>query len=326
MVPAKPRPKPEPSPGMATAIIAPQRETITGVSDIPESQDDSEVLLIVMTGNDVGHIHRLARNQPLNIIGREDQADVQVLDAEISRRHAAVRYDTQTEGFLISDLGSRNGTKLNNTLLESEQALAIGDKVGLGSTLLRVSRATEPEAKYARQMVQVALRDGLTGAYNRRFLDERLLSEMAFAQRHGMPLGLLMLDLDHFKQVNDTFGHQAGDAVLQRLRSLLEEQVRTEDVVARYGGEEFAVLCRETDEGSAAVVAERLCRAVERGGFRYDGQPIEVTVSIGIAISLDVNVDGPESLVRQADLALYSAKQAGRNCWRVASRTHSVTE
>jgi two-component system cell cycle response regulator len=189
-----------------------------------------------------------------------------------------------------------------------------------------VSRATEPEAKYAHQMYQVALRDGLTGAYNRRYLDERLLSEMAFAQRHRIPLGLLMLDLDHFKMVNDTFGHQAGDAVLQRFHALLEEQVRTEDVVARYGGEEFAVLCREADEGSAAVVAERLRRAVEGAAFEYDGQSIPVTVSIGVAISLDVNVDGPESLVRQADLALYQAKEAGRNCWRTASQSSKVSE
>ncbi len=320
MVPTKPRPKHKPSATERTAIAGPDRKTLTRVSDGPESQDDRDLLLIVMTGNDVGLIHRLARGKLLNIIGREDQADVQVLDAEISRRHAALRYDAQADAYLSADLKGQNGTKLNDQELEGEQPLEIGDKIAIGSTLLRVSRATEPEAKYAHQMYQVALRDGLTGAYNRRYLDERLLSEMAFATRHHMPLALLMLDLDHFKQVNDTFGHQAGDAVLQRFYALLEEVVRTEDLVARYGGEEFAVLCRESDEGSAAIVAERLRRTVEKTEFVYDGQPIVVTVSIGIATSLDVGVDGPESLVRQADLALYGAKRAGRNCWRVASR------
>ncbi|MBW2457245.1 MAG: GGDEF domain-containing protein [Deltaproteobacteria bacterium] len=320
MVRPRPKKKGKPSAGMVTALAGAERETITGVSEPPESQDDDSVLLIVMTGNDVGLIHRIFRDKPLNIIGREEEADVQVLDAEISRRHAAVRYDAATDTYLVADLKSRNGTRLNTEPILQERPLAIGDKIGLGSTLLRVSRATEPEAKYAHQMYRVALRDGLTGAYNRRYLDERLLSEMAFAKRHLVPLTLLLLDLDHFKRVNDTYGHPAGDAVLQRFNALLEEQVRTEDMVARYGGEEFAVVCRGTDEGSAAVVAERLRWAVEKTEFVYEGEVIPVTVSIGLATSLDVNVDGPDSLLRQADQALYQAKQAGRNCWRVASQ------
>ncbi len=310
----------EPSGPKDADVASAERETITGVTQGPESQDDDSVLLIVMTGNDLGLIHPILRDKPLNIIGREDRADVQVLDAEISRRHAAVRYDAKSNSYLVADLKSRNGTLLNGEPVEQERPLVIGDKIGLGSTLLRMSRATEPEAKYAHQMYQVALRDGLTGAYNRRYLDERLLSEMAFAKRHLVPLTLLLLDLDHFKEVNDTHGHPAGDAVLKDFSALLDEQVRTEDMVARYGGEEFAVVCRKTDEGSAAVVAERLRRAVERADFVYEGKVIPVTVSIGLATSLDVNVDSPDSLLRQADQALYRAKQAGRNCWRVASQ------
>ena len=293
--------------------------TIAATRPTPESGNDAEVLLIVMSGNNVGSIYPLSPKAPLTVIGREDISDIQVLDAEISRRHAAIRFDAATSKFHIVDLKSRNGTRVNGVVPEKETPLEIGDKIELGSTtVLRVSLAGEAEAKYARKMFQAALRDGLTHVFNRRYLDDRLTSELAFAKRHEAPLALLLTDLDHFKKINDEYGHLAGDFVLERFARLLESQVRAEDVVARYGGEEFAVLCRDTDENQAAVLAERLRFSCEHEQFAFEGKTIPVTVSIGIAGTRERGTYERSELIQAADKGLYAAKEGGRNCWRIA--------
>lgn len=294
-----------------------ERETLTSVAD-PDSQRGANMLLIVMSGNDTGRIISLGRDRVLTVIGREDGSDVQLVDAEISRRHAAVRYDAGSDRYFLCDLKSRNGTAVNGQPLESETVLSVGDKVRLGlSTVLRVSLASEPEAQYAKQMFNVALRDGLTGAYNRRYLDERLVAEVAFAKRHKTPLAVLMMDLDHFKLINDEHGHQAGDGVLKRFYELLAEEVRAEDVVGRYGGEEFVVVCRETAGAGAVALAERLRARVVKTSFEHDSNKIPVTVSIGVA-GVSTAVESAVDLVKAADAALYRAKNSGRNCWRLA--------
>jgi diguanylate cyclase (GGDEF)-like protein len=293
--------------------------TITASRDVAaESLDDNQVLLIVMLGNSVGQIFTLTRTRPLTVIGREDIADIQIMDAEISRRHAALRYDAKSGHYTIVDLKSRNGTRVNDVAPAPETVLEIGDMIQLGTTtVLRVSAAHETEAKYARKMYQVALRDGLTGAFNRRYFEERLNAELAFAKRHDGAMTLLLADLDHFKRVNDEFGHRAGDRILQRFTNLIQAEVRSEDVVARYGGEEFAIICRDTSENQAAVLAERLRTVVEQEIFAHDGLAITVTVSLGIAGTKEHNAYQRHELVERADKALYAAKSAGRNTWRV---------
>jgi diguanylate cyclase (GGDEF)-like protein len=303
----------------ARTTMSAHRDSLHGEPS-PDSEDTDRVLLIVMAGHDLGQIHFLDRQPGSVVLGREEGVEIQVLDAEASRRHAAIRYDEGRDKFFIRDLGSRNGTSVNSKLIEGEHALTVGDKIRLGASVLRLTLAAEPEAQYARKMYQVALRDGLTGAYNRRYLDERLNSEIAFARRHNTPLSLLLLDIDHFKNINDAYGHQAGDAVLRRFYELVAAEVRVEDVVGRYGGEEFAVLCRETPEKSAAILAERLRSSVATATFEHDGSYIDVTVSIGVAGTRENGLDQKDTLLRAADHALYRAKNAGRNCCRLASR------
>jgi diguanylate cyclase (GGDEF)-like protein len=305
-----------------TMVGAASRETLTAVG-IPESGSPDALLLIVMSGNNVGHIHPLDPRKMLTVIGREETADVQVLDAEISRRHAALRYDAGSGRWLIGDLDSRNGTAVNGeSVTGAEVELNPSDKIRLGSaTVLRLTKANEPEARYARKMYQVALRDGLTGAYNRRYLEERLASEVAFAKRHEAPLTVLMLDIDHFKRINDDFGHQAGDMVLKAFCEILQEGVRTEDVVARYGGEEFSVLCRDTLERDALILADRLRLGVESAEFVWAGKKISVTVSIGVAGTKENDVSEATALVAAGDQALYRAKETGRNRVVLASQS-----
>jgi diguanylate cyclase (GGDEF)-like protein len=290
----------------------------------PATDDDGrpsvgQTMLIVMKGNNVGRIFELDPTAGITIIGREDECDIQVVDADVSRRHAAMRFDAEQKSFVVTDLKSRNGTFVNEEPMHDVRTLRIGDKLRLGTTtVMRLSLADEPEAHYAREMFRAALIDGLTGAYNRRYLDERLDEELAFAKRHDKPLSLILVDFDHFKRINDDYGHRAGDYVLRQAIRLINTEVRTEDVVARYGGEEFAVLCRDSNHMQAMVLAERLRKRIEHENFVHDGQTLPVTVSIGIADSSLLPDDSAASFIEAADQALYSAKDAGRNVVHVA--------
>ena len=137
-----------------------------------------------------------------------------------------------------------------------------GDKIQLGrTTILRFTYHDRLDESFQKQMFDSALRDGLTGAYNKRYFLDRLESELKFALRHRTPLSLLMLDLDHFKRVNDTHGHPVGDRVLKAFADTIHRSIRNEDVFARYGGEEFAIISRATPLARASVLGERLRRA-----------------------------------------------------------------
>lgn len=159
--------------------------------------------------------------------------------------------------------------------------------------------------------------DPLTKVYNRRYLDRRLEEEFARSKRYTLDLSILMLDVDHFKRVNDTHGHPAGDVVLSTLGSLIKASFRDLDIVARYGGEEFLVICTNTAIDGAALVAERVRQLIESHQIEIpDGsgasQTIQISISIGVA-GLSASVGSKEELVQAADQALYRAKQEGRN-------------
>ncbi len=163
-----------------------------------------------------------------------------------------------------------------------------------------------------------ALRDGLTGLYNRRFMRETLPRLQAAIARTDAPLCVIMLDLDHFKAVNDTHGHLIGDQTLRAVAEVLEGESRSTDVVARYGGEEFAVLCPRTDLAMGEQVAERLREAIESLDGQALGFPGPQTVSLGLAIQSPSYAASPEQIIDDADAALYRAKHAGRNCVRAS--------
>lgn len=164
-----------------------------------------------------------------------------------------------------------------------------------------------------RELEHRSTRDGLTGALNRAAFTERLSADCASADRHERPLSLLMVDIDFFKRINDTHGHQAGDRILQDVVELMENTIRPGEVVARYGGEEFAVILPDTDEREAVATADRLRRAVERQLFDCGAaEPITVTVSIGCACR-QPDAMPSEDLIESADAALYQAKRTGRN-------------
>jgi diguanylate cyclase (GGDEF)-like protein len=174
--------------------------------------------------------------------------------------------------------------------------------------------------KLHRDAERLSITDALTGCWNFRYLSMSLAREIERATRFSRPLAVLMLDLDLFKLVNDTYGHARGDAVLREFASRIIEQVREVDTLARYGGEEFVLVLPETTPEGAAMLAERICTAVRRDPFGADSdeEPVHVTVSIGVA-AFPRHGASPATLMHSADEALYVAKRSGRDTWRMAS-------
>lgn len=270
---------------------------------------------IVLAGSNLGRMYRIEGDEV--ILGRATSATVRLEDDGVSRNHAKVIM--RGDQLWIEDLGSQNGTFINGEKI-SAQALRDGDKIQVGATtILKFTYHDDLDDRFQQKMYDAALHDGLTKAFNKRHFLERLQVEVAYARRHKTALTLIMLDVDHFKLVNDRYGHLGGDHVLIGLAAIIEKQLRTEDLFARYGGEEFAVLCRGASLGNASVLGERLRQQVELAKFEHGGQVIPVTISLGIAAHSDKVADGATHLVSEADAALYDAKRGGRN--RVVARS-----
>jgi diguanylate cyclase (GGDEF)-like protein len=266
--------------------------------------------LVVIGGASVGEMFAL--RQPEVIIGRARDATVRFEDEGVSRRHARIL--CTAEEVAIEDLGSANGTFVNGDPISARRALADGDKITLGPiTILKFTYSDDLDETFQRRMFEASLRDGLTKAYNKSYFLDRLDKEVAYARRHGVPLSLVMLDVDHFKRINDTHGHPAGDAVLVQVARTALDTLRKEDVFARYGGEEFAVISRGLDVPRARYLAERLRGAVASARTPLDGRDLAVTVSLGVAGCLEVGAETSADLITAADHALYEAKRAGRN-------------
>jgi diguanylate cyclase (GGDEF)-like protein len=165
---------------------------------------------------------------------------------------------------------------------------------------------------------RMATTDGLTGLHNHRYLQTLLDQQLALAQRYQKPLSFVLCDIDHFKTVNDTYGHPAGDLILKGVAEVLQREARQTDQVARYGGEEFAVILPETDAAAARATAERMRAAIEAARFTTDLGQLKITLSLGVATFPDVATQ-KQGLIDQADQALYAAKRAGRNRWMAAA-------
>ncbi len=278
------------------------------------STEKDRYLLTILTGPAKGSVFKLEKD--IVTVGRSDDADIPLPDPSLSRVHArflAAR-GAGADGYLLEDCDSTNGTYVAGKRIDRPTPLKDGVRLGLGKrTLARFGLQDELEEEAIVRVHESALRDALTGAYNRRVFEDRLQSELAFSVRHGQPLALLLLDVDHFKTFNDTHGHQAGDLVLQSVARSVQEALRIEDLFARYGGEEFAVLVRDTAPVAGKIVGERIRSLIERTPVVWEGKELSVTVSIGLACNGASPVE-PEELIRQADGALYRAKENGRNC------------
>jgi diguanylate cyclase (GGDEF)-like protein len=264
-----------------------------------------------MSGTDAGRVVALDAD-PL-IIGRGPAADLRIDDPVLSRRHARVARDAEGDVY-VEDLGSTNGTLVRGRAV-TVATLESGDYVQLGEgVLLRFAITDATDEALRRRLHDSSVHDALTGVFNRRYLFDRLDAELAHARRHSLPLALLMLDVDQFKDFNDRFGHLPGDRALCFIVAQVKRFVRAGDVLARYGGEEFVVLSRAAEHGEAMRLAQRVRHGVQDTRFCVAGVGIRLTVSVGVASLSELEpADGAAELVALADARLYGAKQAGRN-------------
>jgi diguanylate cyclase (GGDEF)-like protein len=245
-------------------------------------------------------------------IGRHATNSLRIDEESISRFHARISRDEQGH-WVLEDLRSRNGTflaseRVDKRRIEDGAWLSFGAHASFRFTLTDLR-----EERLFRRLYESSTRDALTGAYNRLHFDERLRAEVAFAARHASDASLVLLDIDHFKSVNDTYGHQVGDVVLAEVAKLSQRSLRTEDVFARFGGEEFAVILRGISLAGARKLGERLRMAIEGNPIAADGQAVPVTLSAGCASLSESATPSAEELIRIADRRLYLAKDQGRN-------------
>ena len=265
---------------------------------------------VVIAGKHTGAMYKLDKGEVL--IGRGKEASIRIDDEGVSRLHAKIVRHPQ--GIVaIVDLKSTNGTFCNGERIDTH-VLQDGDRIQIGTTtIIKFSLQDSLEEDFQRHQYESATRDPLTNCYNKSYFLERLPSEFAFAKRHDKPVSLAMMDIDRFKKINDSHGHLAGDFVLRKIGSMLQERLRADDFLARYGGEEFALIMRESPKQNALQTAERIRKLVETTPFRHEGKKIAVTISIGVATWPAEHIDSGQDLVKAADASLYSAKRRGRN-------------
>ena len=290
-----------------------ERTAIVDVADIRRAaavRARDRHVLVRMDGSNVGSVISLDPERSMTI-GRHTECDVWINDDGISRRHARVSFEGGAA--CVEDLGSANGSFVRGERVAKHTFLD-GDIVQLGpNVLLRYSVTDSDEEAMLKQLYEASVRDPLTGAYNREHFEERMKAEVAYARRHNTDTSLALLDLDHFKSINDNYGHQAGDSVLIEIAREVTKGLRVEDLFARYGGEEFAVVLRGIDLAGAQRVGERLRVHTEGMRFVSGDRPIPVTMSVGCASVACCDEPTVEALVAIADRRLYAAKRGGRN-------------
>lgn len=286
-----------------------QNETVvTAISKISDRPLNLDAALVVIYGQDLGRKYDLKQGE--TIIGRSSKADICVDQEAVSRNHAEIT--NSKKGMRIKDLGSTNGTFINDVLVEGEQELRNGDLVKIGRTIFKYIAGGNIEAAYHDEIYRLTTMDGLTQVHNRRYFDEQIDREISRARRYERVLSLVMLDIDHFKQINDQHGHLAGDYVLKQLASTVRMKIRREDVFARYGGEEFAIILPEIDLKGAKQFAEKVRQLVSKQLITFDKNHIPVTVSVGVAVLKPEHREAAD-LMSAADAKLYEAKTGGRN-------------
>jgi two-component system, cell cycle response regulator len=233
-----------------------------------------------------------------------------VLDGDsVSRRHC---HFERRQGFWYTvDDGSTNGTYVNERQIPEPVLLSSNDRIQVGPTIFKYLSGADAEAKYYEEIYKMTIVDGLTQIHNKRYLAEALEREIIRARRHSRALAMVMFDIDHFKRINDDFGHLAGDHVLRELSALVQSRIRRDEVFARYGGEEFAIVLPEAGLPDAVKLAETLRQKVEEHRFMFQEETIAVTVSLGCA--LVKAEDTATTIIARADQKLYEAKRSGRN-------------
>jgi diguanylate cyclase (GGDEF)-like protein len=299
-----------PTPPVAQSSVWRERiPTLSGEVD-PVRTRAGRPVLTMLEGPAVGSSHAISGEI---VLGRGDEADVRIDEPTVSWLHARIAFSGPD--VVLEDLGSTNGTFVRNDRVLGTRVLTDRARIRLGPRVtFRLDYLDAIEQRALRQVYESSVLDPLTGVHNRRYLEERTRTELSYAARNGAALSVLLVDIDHFKRVNDVCGHAIGDAVLRVVATSMRRVIRPEDVLGRYGGEEFVIVARGVSSRNAAILGERIRRRIQRlpipAGIGIDA----LSVSVGVATADTEHVfASANDLVAAADAAMYSAKQQGRN-------------
>lgn len=284
-----------------------ERTRVTRAIEGPSLIRPGSACIVVIYGPDLGRRIELG-TAPFQI-GRSARNDLFIDQESVSRNHARITFDGRTHW--VQDMNSTNGTFLNDEAIR-EHELRDGDQIRIGQTILKFMTGENVELAYHEEIYRLMTVDGLTQIYNRRYFDEALEREFNRSKRYSRTLSIIVFDIDHFKRVNDTHGHLAGDGLLRQLASTVKSRLRREDVYARTGGEEFGILLPEIPLEGARTTAEKVRRIVETMQVKFDQLVIPCTVSLGVTATDGTEQVGTE-LYQRADGNLYTAKNNGRN-------------
>lgn len=323
---AKPEPKPGPAPSAGSAPEPrPDRnrqpgnmETLPGLPEMPTvvranvegvlHQAPPEWALVAYAGAALGRVFPLSAGEVL--VGRSPESGIALLDSEVSRHHARIWVE---EGRIrLEDLGSTNGTRLNGEPIHGPVEVRTGDRLAIGGHVLKVVFLDPLERAFHETLLDLSTKDPLTGLANRAATLSEFQNRFGLSLRYDRPLSIAVCDLDHFKRVNDTHGHGAGDLVLRNFGACLVATLREADLAGRIGGEEFLMVLPETDLTGARPFSDRLRRALAAAPVQLPTGPLAVTCSLGIAERTAADQD-PGQLLARADAALYRAKATGRD-------------
>ncbi len=289
----------------------PEKTVMFQITDKAELKSGKmEPYLIQISGRETGQTFHLSGRTIK--IGRDPAAQIILEDPHVSRNHAEIICRGEKD-LVLRDAGSTNGIFVNGQKV-TEKKLEDGDKILIGTRLyFKFCFQDSVEQDYQQNLFRAANIDSLTQLYNKKYFVDALAKEFSFAKRTQQLLSLMMVDIDFFKKINDTYGHMAGDLVLKSVGQFLLKHLRMENIACRYGGEEFSIILRNVHGDLALTIAERVRRAIETEKILYRGKPISVTVSIGIATLENQNFETIEDFIRKADEYLYEAKETGRN-------------
>ena len=287
-------------------------ETVLLDDEVGIKTNSRDPYLVIFIGNDSGKRHKLRLGTMS--VGRSPQADIILNDKRVSRSHCSITWLDNI--ITIEDKESRNGTYVDSQKV-NHVILTPGVPIQLGNSVMKIEYKNETEIQYEQSLIYKASIDALTRLFNRDHFTSLVLKEIAHDRTHQLPTGIIMIDIDDFKRVNDTYGHGVGDFVLVKIADVIKGEMRTEDLFCRYGGEEFLIFPRgEIETESIFSLCERIRKAVKEFEFRHSEAYVRLTISIGFHLGKPNNGNAKSflnDLIDKADKALYIAKKKGKN-------------
>lgn len=268
----------------------------------------SAACFVQYSGTNLGK--RYVLDKPDIVVGRSPNVQIVINEQSVSRNHA--KCEVGESQVVITDLGSSNGTYVNDQRISGSQALNDGDIIRLGNIVFKFFSHGNIENVFHDKIYRIATIDSGTQTFNKKYLLEELDSQFKFSRTYSRALSLIYFDLDHFKKVNDTYGHNVGDEILRDVSKRVKSAIRKDDILCRFGGEEFVILLPATDAKTAYELAERIRQDVESEAFPSEGHIIKQTISLGVS-QLNPTMKTPHELLEDADQKLYQSKTNGRN-------------